>query len=74
MAVDAIGRIWLQASKVVPTDSAQVTVFDREGRFTGTVTLPPHFTPTDIGADFILGVWTDMDDIEHIRLYRVHRR
>lgn len=74
IVVDDVGRIWMLASKVVPTDSGQVTVFDAEGRFTGTVMLPPRFTPTDIGADFILGVWTDMDDLEHIRIYRLHRR
>ncbi len=74
MVVDGRGRIWMIASKVVPTDRSEVTIFDSDGRFTGTVTLPPHFTPTDIGADYILGIWTDVDDLEHVRLYKLHIR
>ena len=72
MVVDAAGRLWLGASKVVATDSVATTIFDSVGRIVGNVTLPPHFTPTEVGADFVLGVWTDANDVEHLRLYRLH--
>lgn len=46
-------------------------VFDREGRWLGAVTMPANFNPLDIGSDYVLGLWRDADDVEHVRLYRL---
>ena len=46
-------------------------VFDRTGRWSGTVTMPARFNPMDIGSDYVLGLWRDEDDVEHVRLYRL---
>ncbi len=46
-------------------------VFDGEGRWVTTVVTPADFTPTDIGATYIGGVWRDSDDVEHVRYYRL---
>ena len=35
----------------------------------GTVTMPAGFRATHIGADFVLGVWTDDDDVQYVRMY-----
>ncbi len=31
--------------------------------------MPPRFSPLDIGPDFVLGLWRDADDVEHVRMY-----
>ena len=46
-------------------------LFDPEGRWLCTVEMPGSFTPLEIGADHVAGVWRDTDDVEHVRLYRL---
>jgi hypothetical protein len=47
-------------------------VFDKAGKWLGTVTLPARFNPMDIGTDYVLGLWRDEDDVEHVRMYRLN--
>lgn len=47
------------------------TVFRDDGRWWGTVELPPRFAPTHIGDEFVLEVWRDSMDMEHVRLYEL---
>jgi hypothetical protein len=48
-------------------------VFDRQGRWTGDVTMPARFLPTEIGADYVLGIARDADNVETVVMYRVER-
>lgn len=45
------------------------TVISREGVWLGSVELPLGFSPSHIGPDFVLGVWRDELEVEHVRLY-----
>ena len=64
-----IGQGW---GRVISTPTSW-RVFDRNGKWLGTVTLPARFNPMDIGADYILGLWRDEDDVEHVRMYRLNK-
>lgn len=46
-------------------------LFAQEGRWLGYVILPPRFSPTHIGADFVLGVRPDDYDVPHVQLLRL---
>ena len=46
-------------------------VFDPQGRWVTSMTLPASFTPVEIGASYVAGVWRDADDVEHVRFYRL---
>ena len=48
-------------------------VFDPEGRWLTTLTLPSSFRAHDIGEDYILGVWKDDMDVEYVRMYALDR-
>jgi hypothetical protein len=48
-------------------------VFDPEGRWLTTLTLPSSFRVHDIGEDYILGVWKDDMDVEYVRMYALDR-
>jgi hypothetical protein len=37
----------------------------------GDVTTPADFRITQIGDDFMLGVWRDDLDVEHVRMYEL---
>ena len=43
----------------------------RDGVFLGTVAHRREFTPTQIGADYVLGTWRDHDGVEQVRMYRL---
>jgi hypothetical protein len=53
-----------------PPDRAW-TVFDSTGQLLGNVVLPARFDLRDIGRDWIIGVWRDAMDVEHVRIYRL---
>lgn len=48
---------------------AEFAVFDSTGVWLGKVSMPARFEPAQIGSTFVLGKWTDPDDVAHIRLY-----
>jgi hypothetical protein len=48
-------------------------VFNDRGTWLCTVELPASFTPLDIGADYIAGLWRDDDEVEHVRVYRLSK-
>lgn len=47
------------------------SVFDASGQWATTVETPPGFDLQVAGADFLLGVWLDSDDVPHVRLLRL---
>lgn len=69
--LDAGDNLWV---KEFPTDTetpATWFVFDAAGHLLGTVSMPDRFHPYHIGSNFVLGVWRDDLDVEHVRLHRL---
>ncbi|MFQ5702893.1 MAG: hypothetical protein ACE5HT_02615 [Gemmatimonadales bacterium] len=68
-------RAWVVFGRSVqeynlPDDSrVRWTVFDGHGMLLGTTQFPESFRALDIGEDYVLGVWKDDVDLEHVRLY-----
>jgi hypothetical protein len=65
------GSIWVldYAAPYESPDSA--SVFSHDGAFLGAVALPPHFRPSVVGADHIIGTATREDGDLEIRMYRL---
>lgn len=74
LRVGAGGYLWVQEHDPPGTEGpARWSVFDPDGRLLGEVTVPRRFSPHEIGHDYVLGVFTDELDVEHVRLYRLRR-
>jgi hypothetical protein len=71
--LDDGGNLWVREFQPVPAASPAWTVFDTDGRMLGAVSLPDRFRPTQIGTDFVLGVWSDDLDVQHVRMYRLEK-
>ena len=74
LLVDEEQYIWaelfkLPGSLLPPDYASEWMLFDSDGRFYGTVVMPQRFTPYSIGSDYVLGVWRNADDVEHVQLY-----
>ena len=83
MKVDADRNLWVRSayveteigqgwSRVISTPTTW-RVFDRTGKWSANITLPARFNPMDIGTDYVLGLWRDEDDVEHVRMYRLNK-
>jgi hypothetical protein len=70
LLVDDGGNLWVQHT-AWPGAAVQAEwdVFDAQGQMLGTVRMPPGFRAMQIGADLVLGVWTDDDGVEYVRTY-----
>ncbi len=70
-AVD--GRLWVrQYDQPAPSRPVRYDVFDPQGQWLGHVTFPPRFALHEAGPDYVLGVWSDADDVERVRLYHLN--
>ena len=78
------GELWVRAfatahgmglpSELVTYAAASSwSIFDRDGRWIADCTLPPHFAPAEIGADYVLGVSRDEDEVERVTLLSLRR-
>ncbi|HEX2079962.1 MAG TPA: hypothetical protein VHG08_19750 [Longimicrobium sp.] len=72
LRVDAEGNAWVQRPAYPEADTPW-DVFDAEGRLLGTVTTPAGLRVTQIGADFVVGIWTDELDVPHVRVHRMEK-
>ena len=67
--VDHGGNVWVLDPMAEFDGAPTYQVFDSAGIWLGTVTAPEQLRPSDIGSDYVLGVWLDGDLVEHVRLF-----
>lgn len=70
--VDPIGNVWMSGYEVLDEDP-KWQVFDSFGRWLGEVTVPAGGRITEVGADYLVGVWRDDLDVETVRVYGLHK-
>ena len=75
LRTDALGNLWAEAypSSDMGNDSRDHLVIDSTGVFLGTVTMPKGLWVTQIGADYVLGIWKDENEVDFIRLYELRK-
>lgn len=69
MLHDAQGRLWAMDFAASFDTVATWRVFDPDGRQLGVVRTPTALTVHEIGADWVLGVFRNEDDVEEVRAY-----
>lgn len=71
---DSGQNLWVKDYNV-PWDESRTTwrVFSANGVPLARVQMPEGLDVQDIGADYVLGMWVDELDVEHIRAYRLER-
>jgi hypothetical protein len=76
VVVDALDNVWVaEYSGEGRVDrTGRWTVFDPGGHMLGVVEIPRGGRVTDIGADYLMGVWRTELDVPEVRMYRLFRR
>jgi hypothetical protein len=67
--VDDVGNLWIQEFNPDEDAESVWSVFTSGGQLLGPVTLAPGLEVNQIGDDFVLGMWHDEFDVEHVLLY-----
>ncbi|MEX2283558.1 MAG: 6-bladed beta-propeller [Gemmatimonadota bacterium] len=83
LLVDAADNLWAQVP-VLPSElpnnvrfhdtnakAQEWSIFDPNGRWLGQVQTPGNLWVFDIGTDYVLGLWRDEFDVEHVRMYAI---
>jgi hypothetical protein len=73
LLVDSDGDLWVGDYAPYPEDPILWHIFDADGRLVTALHAPARFRVFDIGGNWILGVWRDDFDVEHVRLYRLRK-
>lgn len=73
LEVDPDGNLWVADYRTAPDEDQSWKVFSRDGEWLGTVDLPPRLEVFQIGAEHVLGRWTDDLEVEHIQVYGLER-
>ena len=72
ISVDVLGNVWVNEYREPGgNERPKWSVFAPDGVWLGEVGFPARFGPLDIGADYVLGLWRDADDVEHVRMYEL---
>ena len=69
LATDSRDRLWVREMPPLPGGQRRWTVFDTDGGMLGSVDFPVGLEVTQIGDDFVLGIWRDELDVEYVREY-----
>ncbi len=69
LLVDSDGNLWVAEYRPPGDHLPRWSVFDADGEWLGEFTLPERFTLTDVGSDYLIGVWMDELGVESVRLY-----
>ncbi|MEX0893724.1 MAG: hypothetical protein WEB88_16275 [Gemmatimonadota bacterium] len=70
---DPEGYVWAVAFTPAYEESHRAWIFSVDGPLQGSVALPPDFEIHQIGSDYLLGIWRDDMDVEHVRMYALER-
>ena len=74
LMMDDAGHLWVQDYQPFDAGLARVwSVFDPRGRYLGDVEVPAGLYVHHIGADYVIGEWTDDLDVEFIRAYEIQK-
>lgn len=73
MLADADGNVWVQEFVWPEGAGARWSVLSPAGRWLGDVEMPEGLRPTYIGADVVVGVWTDELDVEYVRVHELRK-
>ncbi len=82
MHYDAAGNLWVEPFYVRGSDIPPYQVFAPDGTWLAEVALPSgldrgwvaEMAPRlELGADYVLGVWTDDLDVQRVRMYRLEK-
>ena len=73
LMADRMDYLWVEDFQRPGHENRSWNIFDPAGTLVGRLTLPERFNPTEIGADYILGMGWDEMNVEYVTMYGLTR-
>ena len=73
LVVGASDELWVRSAHPFAGEPSTWIVLTRDGAALGKVTLPGGMRLLQAGADFVVGLTKDADDVEHVGVYPLRR-
>lgn len=70
--IGSLGHVWVGDARFEFQDRARYRIFSSDGRWLGSVTVPP-LRVLEIGDDYVLGLFRDEFDVQFLRVYDLTR-
>ena len=70
---DLLGYLWTEETRPSDQEPRMVSVFDPEGRLVAALPLPDGLRVMEIGADYVLGSYSDELGVQYLRMYSLQR-
>jgi hypothetical protein len=71
--LDAADHLWVEHYRPLNRGPRLWSIFAPDGAWLGELEVPEAFDVTDVGEDYVLGVWSDELDEQSIRMYGLVR-
>lgn len=69
MRVDAAGNLWVRRFYLWTDPQHEWWIYDATGHLVAMLMSPARFRFTEIGDEYILGIWRDEDDVETVKRF-----
>lgn len=73
LLVDNLNNFWVEEYRLPGQTASRWIVFDAMHQAVAEARLPNDFRLIEVGRDYVLGVWSDEDNVKHVRMYRLIR-
>ena len=73
LLADELDYLWVEDFQLPGAENRTWNIFDPLGSLVSRITLPERFNPTEIGADYLLGLGWDEMNVEYVRMYALTR-
>ena len=73
LKMDPLGNTWVALPDTAASGAAAWDVLDPQGAYLTTVEVPRGLRVMQVGADFLVGIAQDENDIEHVEVYRLRK-
>mgnify|MGYP001821510072 FL=1 len=70
---DLLGFLWVEETRPSNQEPCMASIFDPEGRLVATLPLPDELRVLEIGADYVLGSYSDELGVQYLRMYALQR-
>jgi hypothetical protein len=71
--VDVEGFLWVEETRASDDEPRLASIFDPEGRWVGSLTLPERLGIYEIGRDYLLGRTTDQLGVQYLAMHELTR-
>ena len=73
LLVDPEGYLWVRRESPVSPAGARWDILAPDGSWMGSLRTPTGLEVTQVGADFVLGIWTNDLGVEDVRAFLLQR-